>query len=181
MTEAKDLVRPLLRTRQVRDFTDEPVSDAILAALAEVARWTGSSRNEQPWQFIVIRDGSTLRRILEIGMPQTRPFRTATAAIATVLPADPAREVHDAYDDGRVAERLLVAATLLDLGAGIAWIRQDVREAIGALLHLPRDRFIRSMVAFGHPSEIGRRPKSEPGRARLPIEQVLLEERWPQR
>ena len=174
-----DGVWTLIRTRQIRDFTDEPVSDAAIAALSEVARWTGSSRNEQPWQFIVIRDISTLRRIADVGTPQTKPFRTATAAIATVLPADPAREVQEAYDDGRVAERLMVAATTLDLGASITWVRQDVREAIGTLLDLPPDRFVRSMVAFGHASEAGRRPKLAPGTARLPHDQVVFEERWP--
>ena len=51
-------VRPLLRARQVREFTPEPPTDADLEALTEVARWTGSSRNSQPWRFIVIRDPS---------------------------------------------------------------------------------------------------------------------------
>ena len=40
-----DTVRPLLRTRQVREFTDEPVEHAQLDALADVARWSGSSSN----------------------------------------------------------------------------------------------------------------------------------------
>ena len=43
------VVRPLVRTRQVREFTEAPVSEADLFALTEVARWTGSSRNEQAW------------------------------------------------------------------------------------------------------------------------------------
>jgi nitroreductase len=178
MTE-RELVRPLLRTRQTREFTAEPVSSEALDALADVARWSGSSRNNQPWQFIVIREPAVLRRIGEVGMPQTRAFRTATAAIATVLPADQARDVVDAYDDGRVAERLLVAAYLLDLGGAIQFVRPDVRPAISDLLGLPRDRFVRSFVAFGHPSEAGRRPKSEPGKARLPREQTVFQERWP--
>jgi nitroreductase len=44
-------LRPLLRTRQYREFTGEPVSDEDLRALAQVARWSGSSRNSQPWRF----------------------------------------------------------------------------------------------------------------------------------
>ena len=38
---ALDRVRPLLRTRQVREFTDQPLTDDELGALADVARWTG--------------------------------------------------------------------------------------------------------------------------------------------
>jgi len=176
---AADVLRPLLRTRQVRNFTDESVADDILAALADVARWTGSSANNQPWRFIVVRDIAVLRRLAEVGARQTLPFRTATAGIATVLPDDPAREVIDAYDDGRVAERLMVAATLLDLGAAITFIRRDVRPAVAELLGLPEGRFVRSIVAFGHPSEAGRRPKSAPGTARLPRSETVFEGRWP--
>jgi nitroreductase len=174
-------VRPLIRVRQVRDFTDEPVDAADLEAISEVARWSGSSRNEQPWRFIVIRDAGTLRRIAEAGLPQTRSLRTATAAIAIVLPDRPEREVSHAYDDGRTGERMLIAASLLGLGAGIAWIRADVRDALREILALPEDRLVRTVLALGHPPEAARRPKSPPGQARLPRRELVFEERWPRR
>ena len=59
MTDAaflRDVVRPLRRARQVREFTDQPLTDEELEAITDVARWTGSSRNTQPWRFLVIRD-----------------------------------------------------------------------------------------------------------------------------
>jgi nitroreductase len=43
VTDRSHLVHPLLRTRQIREFTDEPVSEADLTLLADVARWSGSS------------------------------------------------------------------------------------------------------------------------------------------
>ena len=175
----RDLVRPLLRTRQIREFTPEPPTAEEIDALLEVARWTGSASNQQPWQFVLVRDPETLRRIADAGLPQTRPLLTAPIGIAIVLPDDPARQVHDSYDDGRVAERLLVGATMLGLGAGIAWIRADVRPAMTEILSLPADRFVRTLVAIGHPTEAARRPKSEPGTARLPLATLVAEERWP--
>jgi len=96
-----------------------------------------------------------------------------------VLPAEPGRELSDAYDDGRAAERALIAASVLGLGAAIAWIRSDVRSAVGNLLGLPQDRFVRTIVAMGHPSEAARRPKSAPGTARMPRPETVFEERWP--
>ena len=179
MTDSIDAVRPLVRTRQIRDFTDEPLSDADLDALTEVARWTGSSRNNQPWRFIVIRDRGILRRVAEIGAPQTIPLRTAPVGIAVALPDDPDREIQDAYDEGRASERLLVAAGMLDLGASVTWIRKQFRAEIGALLDLPDDRYVRTIVAVGHPTAAARRPKSRPGTARLPRSEVISEERWP--
>lgn len=149
-----------------------------LDAIADVARWSGSSRNTQPWRFIVVTDIEAIRRIAETGLPQTRALRTATSAIAIVLPLDDAHEVGLAYDDGRAAERILIAAGMLGLGAGIAWVRSDVRASIGEVLGLPADRYVRTIVALGHPTEAALAPKTAPGEARLPRDETILEERW---
>ncbi len=177
-TSPADRLRPLLRTRQVRQFTAEPVDRPALDAIADVARWSGSSQNTQPWRFIVATDQDVLRRLAQVGMPQTRSLQTAVAAIAIVLPADSGHELGDAYDDGRAAERILIAAGLLDLGAGIAWVRPDVRQAVGDIFGLPADRFIRTIIALGHPSQAALRPKTPPGEARLPRGETIFEERW---
>ena len=174
-----DRLKPLRRTRQYRDFEPRPLDEAVLDALVDVARWSGSSRNSQPWRFIVVTDPSTLRAVHDAGLPQTRGLKTAVAAIAIVLPADPGRAVHDAYDDGRVAERLLVAASLLDIGAGISWIRSDVRPTVQPLLGIPDDWMVRTIVQLGYPTDAARQPKSPPGAARLPRVEVVFEERWP--
>ena len=173
-----DILRPLRRARQVREFTAEPVDRASLAALANVGRWTGSSRNTQPWRFLVVTDGARIREIAAAGLPQTRALNSATAAIAIVLPRDEAREVSHAYDDGRAAERILIGARMLDLGAGITWVRSDVRDAIGRILGLPADHYVRTIVALGHPTEAARNVKSAPGSARLPREESIRWERW---
>ena len=180
-TNPADALRPLRRTRQVRQFTDEPVDAAQLDAIADVARWTGSASNSQPWRFIVLTDVDVLRRIAEIGPPQTRSLQTARAAIAIVLPKaeDERHEIGIAYDDGRAAERVLIAAGMLGLGAGIAWIRPDVRPAIGELLGLPADRYIRTIISLGHPTEAALAPKAAPGEARLPRDESIFRERWP--
>jgi nitroreductase len=174
-------VQPLIRVRQTREFTNQPVTKAELDAITEVARWSGSSRNEQPCRFIALLDRVAISRVAELGLPQTRGLPTATAAVAIVVPDEPEREVSRAFDDGRAAERLLIAAHLLGLGGGISRLRPDVREPIGQLLGLPPHRSVRTIVGFGHPTAEALRPKSQPGAARLSREQVIFAERWPQR
>ena len=178
-TSPADLVKPLLRVRQVREFASTPVDPTALHAMADAARWSGSSRNAQPWRFIIIRDPDTLRTIHEAGLPQTRALATAQAAIAIVLPEAPGSGISNGYDEGRAAERMLIAASMLGHGAGIAWIRSEARPLVAQLLGLPEDRFVRTVIAIGHPSEAGRRSKSAPGEARLPREDMVFEERWP--
>ena len=178
-TNFADRLRPLRQTRQVREYTAEPVEKEALDAIADAARWSGSAGNSQPWRFIVVTDEAVLRRLAAIGLPQTRSLQTATAAIAIVLPADDGHEVGHAYDEGRAAERILIAANMLDLGAGIGWIVSGVRAEVSEVLGLPGDRMIRTIVAIGHPSDAARQPKAAPGKARLPREETIFDERWP--
>jgi nitroreductase len=174
-----DGLRVLRRTRQYREFEPRPVDQADLDALIDVARWSGSSRNNQPWRFILIRDPATIRTIHGLGLPQTRGLATALAAIAIILLSDPKRAIDDAYDEGRVAERVLIAAGMLDLGAGVSWLVPEIRAQVGEILGLPPDRMIRSLIQVGHPTTAARQPKSSPGQARRPREQMVFEERWP--
>jgi nitroreductase len=176
---ASERVRPLIRVRQIRDFSDRPIAPAELDAIADVARWSGSSQNTQPWRFILIRQRDTIHRLAESARPQTRALLSATAAIAIVLPEGPGRAVSHAYDEGRAAERILIAASMLGLGAGITWILPDARARIHSILAIPEGEFVRTIVAIGHPSESASKPKSAPGTARMPRNEVIFEERWP--
>jgi nitroreductase len=182
MTDAaspREIVRPLRRARQVREFTDEPLTDAQLEAISDVARWTGSSRNSQPWRFVIIRDRDTILRLESAGLPQTRALKTATAVVAIVLPDDDERRISHAYDDGRAAERMLIAAGMIGAAAGIAWVRPDVLPTVREILELPEDRMVRTLMALGHQTAAAREPKSAPGEARLPREATVFEERLP--
>jgi nitroreductase len=172
-----ETVRPLLRIRQIRQFTDEAPTNDELATLADVARWSGSSTNTQPWRFIVVRDRDVLLQLHEAGLPQTRSLATALAAIAIVLPDGDA--ISHAFDEGRAAERMLIGASNLGLGAGIAWIMPGIRPLVGKLFALPDGWFVRTLVVVGHPTKEARAPKSAPGKARLPREDVVFEARWP--
>jgi len=175
---AREAVAPLIRVRQIREFTDEAPTAEQLGAIADAARWTGSSTNTQPWRFVVIHDRAVLQRIHDAGLPQTRSLRTAPAAIAIVLPDDD-QAISRAYDEGRAAERILIAAQLVGLRAGIAWIKRDVRPLVAELLGLPDDRYVRTIVVVGHPTDAALAPKNTPGMGRLPRSETVFEERWP--
>jgi len=169
-----DALRPLRQVRQYRDFTDQPPTDAELDAIVNVARWSGSSTNTQPWRFMVVRDVDVIGRVAGLGVPQTRTLRTAPTAIVICLPDNPDRAISHAYDDGRVAERILIAASMLGLGAGIAWVRADLRPQIHVLLDVPAGYFVRTIMAVGHPTEAARQLKAAPGAARLPRNVVVI-------
>ena len=105
--------------------------------------------------------------------PSDSSLTDRDAALAITLPHEEGHATSLAYDDGRVAERVLIGASMLGLGAGIAWVRSDVRQEIGDLLGVADGRFVRTIMALGHPSAEGLAPKSAPGQARLPIDDLV--------
>lgn len=172
-------VMPLIKVRQIRHFTKKAVTIAELDAISRVARWSATGRNEQPLRFVVVRDRERIEEIAEAGLPQTRGLPTAAAIVAVVEPDEPEREIARAFDDGRAVERIIIAANLLGLGAGLSRIRRELRPTIDELLGVPPGWSVRSLVGIGHPSKEGLEPKSRPGEARKPLEELVFQGRWP--
>ena len=52
-----ELIEALRTTGTVRDFTDEPVPDDVLARVLDTARFAPSGGNRQGWQVVVVTDG----------------------------------------------------------------------------------------------------------------------------
>ena len=169
---ADAVLNALRRTRQVREFTNESVSEADLQAILEQARWSGSAKNRQPWTFIVVRDRDDLRRLAELA-PNAKHVAGAAVAIAIAMSGENAE--WDAYDEGRAAERILIAANALGLGAGIGWAVASARPEVGEFFSLAQPAFVRTIISLGHPTEAAMRPKAAPGAARRPLEEIVRE------
>ena len=67
---ARDRVSFLRTLRAVRSFRSYPVPQEVLDDVLEVARWSGSASNKQPWEIVVIRDRDTLRSLASVGATQ---------------------------------------------------------------------------------------------------------------
>ena len=161
---ANDVIEEIRKVRQARLFHPTPVPEDVLNELLEVARWTGSGRNSQPWHFIVITDKALLKPLSDL-RPPINWVADAPLAIAIVL--DGANADIEPYDEGRVSERVLIAARLLGLGGGTAWYGGAENEAKAKeLLGIPADKRARSMIVLGYPTTTtDHRPnKNTPGR-----------------
>ena len=177
MTDITDrsatVLRALRRTKQIRRFTDEPVGADALEQILEVARWTGSSMNSQPWTFVVVRDRAVLDAIASAAK-YARHVGHAPLAIAIVMPGDDAES--EAYDEGRAAERILIAAHALGLGAGIGWAQGETEQsAVRELLDVASPAYVRTIISVGHPTEEAARPRTAPGTARRPLSEIVRE------
>lgn len=56
-------------TFAARDFTDEPVSDALVGRILDNARFAPSGGNRQGWRVILVREAATRKRLLELIEP----------------------------------------------------------------------------------------------------------------
>jgi nitroreductase len=172
---ARPLLRTMRRVRSGRSFRSDPVPDEFLTEILEVARWTGSGSNRQPWTFVVVRERATLNAIAAAS-PNVRHVAGATAVIFIVMDGD-SPEI-ETFDEGRVTERILVAATALGLASAIGWVVPVGAPAVSALLGVPEGRRVRTLVSLGYPTEEGARPKSAPGTARRALAEMVRFERF---
>lgn len=162
-------LRTLKNLRQSRSFDGDSIEESALQQILEIAQWTGSSKNTQPWQLVVVDDREHLKRLarvreLNIWMEQ------AAAAIAIVLPGD--ANVAHSYDEGRLSERIMLAADVLGLGSGTAWFTTDDEKAAAKeILQVPVDATLRSLVVLGH-VDADARPGGKSG-GRKPLTEIV--------
>src|SRR3989454_9641230 len=94
--------------RAVRQLRPDPLPESVLHDILEVVRWSGSAGNRQPWEFVVVRDRELVRRLSMIDGAHAGHLANAAAGIAIVI--RPEVPDLDACDEGRLAERILLAA-----------------------------------------------------------------------
>lgn len=140
--EVFEAVRTLLA---VRSYQDKPIPEESVGRILQAARLTGSSRNTQDWDFIVIRNKATLQ---ELGQrARTGSYiGGAPLAIAVVVPA--AGNV--GYIDGAraVQDMMLVA---WEEGVGSNWVSNVDTPEIREMLAIPGDRRLLAIIPFGYP------------------------------
>lgn len=176
IANAPEAIEEIRKVRQARLYESTPVPDDVLAQLLEVARWTGSGRNTQPWEFIVITDKEQLRKISEIRAP-INWLADAPLGIALVMKNE--TPISEAFDEGRLTERLLIAARLLGLGGGTAWFGDAAQQAKGnEILGVPGDRLAKQVVAIGYPTTLkDHRPNANIG-GRKELSELVSRDRF---
>ena len=156
-----ELLQFLRRLRAVKDYTPEPVPQPVIEAILEVGRWSASGGNRQPWAVIVVRDPQVKQRFGEWG---ARPAASAGVALLLVTASEAA-----AFDEGRLAERLCLAAAAYGLGATVATLKGEGPAAAKRLLGIPSDRRAVTVVAIGHTDVAARRARPRNPQPRKPM------------
>src|ERR1051326_6469256 len=113
----EDSLKFLRGLRAVREFTPEAVDEGALKDILEVGRWTSTGGNRQGNEVVVVRDRSTLQKFAEWG---AKPGGAAAVSLLLVTSSD-----MGVLDEGRMAERLALAARACGLGSVIATLKNE--------------------------------------------------------
>ena len=161
-------VSEVIRTkRAVRQFSDQPVPEEAIRDILNAGRRAQSSKNSQPWQFVVIRDKATLKDLSTCGAYAGHLAGANFAvAFASTEPAD--------FDLGQAAAYMQLAAWEQGIGSCIASIYEP--DKARAILGIPDALHGDVALSFGYPLP-GQEHTPRPG-GRKPFEEVVHWEHW---
>lgn len=160
--------------RAVRSFRPDAIPREVVDDVLQVARWSGSASNRQPWELVVIRDRQTLQSLAQV---EGYAGHLAGAALGIVPVMAGQREEQEIFDEGRLCERIMLAAFAHGVGSSIGWFVGDGVAAAKDILGIPEERRVRTALSLGYPDEQTRRTR-RPGQARKPLSEIVHEERY---
>lgn len=164
--EVFEAVRTVLAVRQ---FQEKPVPEPLVRQIVEAGHLTASSRNGQPWHFIVVENKETLRKLG--ALVPTGPY-IAQAPLAIVVGME-----HSPYavsDASRAIQSMILTAWAQGIGSN--WAGFENLAQVNAVLGVPQDIELLAILPFGYPvAAVGKGQKK-----RKPLEEVAHRERWNQ-
>jgi nitroreductase len=131
--------------REVRRYADRPIPPEVERRILEAGRVSGSSRNRQPWRFVVLSDREAIERAAEAVWAADNVLGAALVIGLIVRGKGPV-----SFDAGRAAQNMMLAAWNEGVGScpnGIA----DA-AAMGEALGLTDDDHFAVVLSFGYPA-----------------------------
>ena len=157
--------------REVRRYDDRPIDQEIERRILEAGRVSGSSKNRQPWRFVVLAEPETRERAAE-AVWEGDNVRGAALVIALVVGG----KGPVTFDAGRAAQNMLLTAWAAGVGACPNGISDP--EAMREVLGLAEEEKFAIVLSFGHPARPvdpeARSPEEWLARAdRRPLEDIV--------
>ena len=162
-----DAIETLKTRRCVRTFRPEPVPQRILEDLIDCARLAPTAINIQPWEFVLVTDPGTRRRIAE-ATDHGRFIAEAPACVVVLC-----KDTKYYLEDGSAATLNIMLAARAH-GLGSCWVAGDKKpyaEEVCRLIGAPEGYRLISLVPVGYPAE-------EPESEKRPLASVLHWEKF---
>lgn len=156
--------------RSIRIYKDAPIPRGELEQIVDAARFAPTARGTEPWEFIVITEEPTLKKIAELA--ENGRFIAAAASCIAVF----CQDTKYYLEDGCAAtQNILLAAT--SLGIASCWVAGDKKpycSQMNKLLNVPPAFKLVSLISLGYPES---RSSSQPAQKR-PLSALLHWEKF---
>jgi nitroreductase len=163
--------------RMVRTFSRKPVEPKRLEKILEAGRRAPSSKNEQRWAFVVVREPDRLAALSGVG-DYAGHLAKASVAIAFVTPDSPTGWEREsiAFDLGQCVESMLLAAWEMGIGGCHAAVYDE--DAVRRILAIPEGRRCDYLVSLGYPKTPIPTDRPRDRVARTPLADLRHDETW---
>ncbi len=148
----------LYSRHSIRDYSDKPIESEKIEALIEAALLSPTSRNREPWEFIVVTDKTVLKQ-LSSAKPHGAEF-LADAALGIVVAGNP--EKSDVWIEDCSIAATIIQLTAHDIKLGSCWIQLRERmhnqntsanEYVKSVLKLKDHLEVECIISIGYPAE----------------------------
>lgn len=161
--------------RNVREFEDRSLPGEQLERILEAGRRAPSSRNWQPWDFVVVTDREQLKELAKVWQGAGHVARSAATIALIVADTDePGERDRAQYDIGQATMAMLITAADLGIGSGHSAVadQDQARRVLG----FPDDRYAAYLIDLGYPADRPLKPIRNPNRR--PFSEVVHRDRW---
>ncbi len=157
--------------RAVRHFMPNPVPRITIEEVINVARWTGSARNRQPWRFVAVTDPRMRAGLSRLG---DYAMLLGRAPLVLVLLSEDNGFADTEFDLGRIAQSVCLAAQQRGLGSCVTTLHPDDNVLAAAeILDAPPGWLPRHAIALGYTDDDNQRSPTAIPVGRLPVEDLL--------
>jgi len=145
----------IFKRRSIRRFADRAVEEEKIDKLLRAAMQAPSAKNQQPWEFIVVRDKNILNKLAELS-PYSKMAAEAPLVIVVLGNEDKMYSTHHWQQDLAAAtQNILLEAVYLGLGAvwvGVAPVEERM-DYIRNLFGLNKRINPFCIIPIGYPAE----------------------------
>ena len=161
--------------RNVRQYTDQSLSDEALDRILEAGRRSPSAFNSQPWDFVVVTDRAALVDLATVWQGAGHVARSvATVLIVTPEQPDADKARWSEFDLGQAL--MVMAIVAADQGIGSAHAIVGDQAKCRAQLGIPESYRCAYLLALGYPEDKPLAPLTKLNRR--PFDEVVHRGRW---
>ncbi|MEX0568437.1 MAG: nitroreductase family protein [Candidatus Njordarchaeota archaeon] len=161
------IVDVIKNRRSIRKYKNKDVSLNLLMELIDAAKWAPSSKNRQPWEFIITTDPQKIRKIAEA---KGQKWIAGSPAIILGISDPNISPVYHMSDTAMAMHNISLAA--IQYGLGTCWLGIYEYEEIKKMFGIPKNKVLVGALTVGYPDE-----DPEP-KERKDIDEILCFEKY---